>query len=185
MRCVGRNPTEKRIASPNLFFHPIRCSLKKHIGAVTACLLKNSVVQHPRPMVLVLRRIPTTSRIRLANTTSPMNKRLLKTSNPRLIKILISQMPLAKYTRAIPRPLQHIRNRYRIEPQPLTLQNRMGHSIEKFMPTGHQRRSCRCTSRRDKEILETATLSFKPIKVRCFQDRMPMPGCVPVALIVR
>src|SRR5262249_48642340 len=81
--------------------------------------------------------------------------------------------------------LQHFGQRHRIRREPLSLENRMRHSVLKFMPARQQRRPRGSARRAHMKIREPHTFVMQPIDIRRLENRVSIARKIAVSLIVR
>ena len=82
---------------------PAECLLEEDIGAVTACLFEAAVMFNDGVEVIGAGSVALVAGMTLPDTAGPMDEDFVKTSTVRLVGICISQMPLAKNPRIVPR----------------------------------------------------------------------------------
>ena len=99
MRRIESQVSKERFFGIQLLLGPTQCSGEEHVGAETLRLHDRVVVQDHAIEVLVRsvwRKVCTATLIRLADATRTVNKGLAEAAVVRLIRVLVSQMPLTE-----------------------------------------------------------------------------------------
>ena len=184
MRRIGGNiGKEGRITIlPGL--DPTQSRGEEKVGTKTLGLHKGTVVADDRIKILVTGRISTTALVGLANPTGPMNKGLIKSTSVRLVRLLITQVPLAKNTTGITGLLEDLWQNRGLERHAFALKDGVGHPVLHRMPTGHDGATRGGTSRAHQKPRKAGAGIIKLIEIRRANPRMPVPTDRAIALII-
>ena len=185
MRCVRGDGTEEWLAFLPLGVHPRQCLVEKDVGAIALRLHEPAVAADDGIVIGVARGIAAAAGIALPDAAAAVNKDPIEAPLPRLVGILITEMPLAEDAgRVAAGPPQQLRQRHGRQRQPLALEDRMGDTRTKLMAAGHERGPRRRAGRAHVKFSEPHALIAKPIEVGRVDDRIAMRGDVAIALVV-
>ena len=185
MRCVRGDGTEEWLAFLPLGVHPRQCLVEKDVGAIALRLHEPAVAADDGIVIGVARGIAAAAGIALPDAAAAVNKDPIEAPLPRLVGILITEMPLAEDAgRVAAGPPQQLRQRHGRQRQPLALEDRMGDTRTKLMAAGHERGPRRRAGRAHVKFSEPHALIAKPIEVGRVDDRIAVRGDVAIALVV-
>lgn len=77
----------------------------------------------------------------------------------------IAEVPFAKDPGGVAGGFEHLGDCRRVEREALAFEDRVGHAVFEFVPTGHERRAGRRTGGADHEIGEADRFGMEPIEV--------------------
>ena len=181
---IGRHVAEEWRVVLTLQIDPVERCVEEHVGAVALRLHERAVALDHRVEVGVAGRVATAARKRLPDPAAAMDEDAIEPALPRLIGVLITEVPLAEDAGRVAGGFQDLWQRRRREREPLPLQDRVRHARAELVPAGHERRAGRRTGGARVKLGEPYALAVHPVEVRRLHHRIAVGGDVTVALIV-
>ena len=137
MRSVGGDICKERRVAIFLLFNPAKRCCEKQVGAEALGFDERAIVPDDWVEILVARRIGATAFVRLPDAACAVDEGFVKSARVRLVRLLVSKMPLPENTAGVAGLLEHLRKDGGLERHTFALEDGVGHTVFHRMPAGH------------------------------------------------
>ena len=137
MRRVGGDVRKERRVAILLLFNPAKRGCEKQVGAEALGFDERPIVPDDWIEILVARSIGATAFVRLPDAARAVDEGFVKPARVRLVRLLVTKMPLAKNTAGVAGLLEHLRKDGGLERHAFALEDGVGHTVFHRMPAGH------------------------------------------------